>query len=220
MLLNKKRQGGQAIVELLLISITMLFTILGVLQMALALNAYTLVRYAAYNATRAGIVHGGNKDFMLEAARISLLATFPSHGRADHIKGLEENYLSAVATDTQTNMTANNLPITDVQILNKDKIPCNKVVTFDDPAEAEDSLLTVRVTHQYQLVIPLVNRMLYYVYQQVENLGAYQGETPDQIAAITDQKRRTGEYLDIEYRIPLSATYTMRMQSDYVKLCN
>ena len=65
-------EQGQGMVEFVIIAITMLFTILGVLQMALVLNAYTLVRYAAYNAARAGIVHGGNLDQMKEAERISL----------------------------------------------------------------------------------------------------------------------------------------------------
>jgi hypothetical protein len=201
--------------EFVIIAITLLFTILGVIQMALVLNAFTLVRYAAYNAARAGIVHGGDKDAMKEAARISLLATFPSHGRADTPRGFMENYLGSQLTDSNSLLNDQGEEITKVEIFNKKNLPCGAVVTFDDPVDAKDSTITVKVTHYYELVIPLVGRMLYYVYKQASH-GGYQGEDVNQVAAKTDQLRRSGSFHDIEYRIPLVGVYTMRMQSDLV----
>ncbi len=121
--------------EFVIIALTMLFTLLGVIQLALVLNAYTMVRYAAYNAARAGIVHGGDRDKMVEAARQSLLATFPSHGRASSALGMMENYQASVATDQNT--VLNNFfgkPITDVEIINNGA-NCGDVVTFDDPVD-------------------------------------------------------------------------------------
>ena len=105
--------------------------------------------------------------------------------------------------------------ITKVQVFNKQNVACGSVVTFDDPVDTEDSLLTVQVTHYYELVIPLVGRLLYYVYKQVITVG-YQNEDIFQITAKTDALRRSN---DIEYRIPLRAAYTMRMQSDFKNDC-
>lgn len=215
---NKKQRNerGQAIVEFALIAITFLFTILGVIQLAMCLNAYSLVRYAAYNAARAGVVHGADPDKMHEAARVSLLPIFPRHGRADHIRGLTENYLAAVATDNIPFLfTYFGEKITDVSVVNKDDFSCGDVVTFDDPADAENSLLTVQVVHRYELVIPLVNRILFYIYENWRFGTSVGNRSLDNAAKVTHQKRTTGTYQNIEYRIPLVAHYTMRMQSDF-----
>lgn len=204
----------------MLIAITVLFTLLGVIQLALVLNASTMVHYAAYNAARAAIVHGADKNKMLEAARLSLLANFPSQGRADNLKGYYQNYLSAKDTDNNPNLTVSGEPITRVEILNKNNLGCDQVVTFDDPVDTKNAILTVRVVHLYELGIPLVNRMLYFLYQKViANVGD-NGETINQLAAITAELEKTGEYKDIEYRIPLVGFYTMRMQSDYIQQCS
>ncbi len=215
-----KNNQGQAIVEFTLIAITLIFTILGVIQLALVLNAYSMVHYAAYNAARAAIVHGADKNKMQEAARLSLLSTFPSHGRADNLKGYYQNYLSAKDTDNDPNLTESGKPITRVEILNKNNLACDEVVTFDDPVDAKKAILTVRVVHQYQLVIPMVNRMLYYLYKKVIAGEGDHGETIDNLAAVTAKMEKTGEFQDIEYRIPLVSFYTMRMQSDYVQECS
>ena len=59
---SARDQTGQAMVEFVIAAITFLFTILGVIQLALVLNARTMVQYSAYNAARAGVVHGGDAD--------------------------------------------------------------------------------------------------------------------------------------------------------------
>lgn len=212
-------ESGQAMVEFVLSVITFLFCVLGIIQLALCLNAYSLVRYAAYNAARAGIVHQADLDRMREAARLSLLAIFPRHGRADHQLGVTENYLGALATDQFPNSGFNFRPITDVRIVNSDIFDGVSVVTFDDPAQARQSLITVEVTHHYELIIPLVNRMLFYLYRRFKLSGGAirsGSDSVDRIAAITDRERRTGDLRDIEYRIPIVAHYTMRMQSDFI----
>lgn len=213
---NAKDQSGQAIVEFLLSIVSFLFCILGVIQLALCLNAFALVRYAAYNAARAGVVHGVDMSKMQDAARISLLPIFPRHGRADHLRGVTENYLGAAATDQSTTYTFNNLPITQVKVLNNNSLNSGDVVTFDDPAEGRSAIITVQVVHQYELIIPLVNRILYYLYRRKKTEGIdYQGQSVDNLAATTDKLRRNGDLKDVEYRIPIVAHYTMRLQSDY-----
>ena len=224
------KESGQALVEFLFIAITFLFVILGTIQMAMVLNAYTLVRYAAYNAARAAIVHGHDADTldkkMHDAARMSLLAVFPRHGRADHATGVVENYLAASSTDgggspeldRDPSLTFFGDPITQVKILNPKGLASGTVITFDDYTESDKSLLTVQVTHFYELVIPLVNRILFYVYDQFRTGGEQAGlRSLDNLARETDRRRRAGgEYFNIEYRIPLVATYSARAHTDVV----
>lgn len=219
-LFSRSDESGQAIVEFVLSAITLFFVILGVLQLALVLNAQSLVQYAAYNAARAAIVHGGDssvlQDKMNEAARVSLLAVFPRHGRADHLRGLMENYRGAKETDQQASLTYFNEPITEVQMLPTALGSSGDVITFDDELEASRANVTVQVVHRYELVIPLVNRILFYLYTRYRSGAGYSGESADYLARITDKKRRSGDFHDIEYRLPLVAHYTMRLQSDLI----
>lgn len=223
----KRGQSGQAMVEFVFVAITFLFVILGIIQLALVLNAYALTRYAAYNAARAAIVHGGDLEKMKDAARISLISIFPKHGRADHLKGVTENYLAAKATDDDSNYYTYTVringtnetrseKITDVKILDNRGVGSGEVVTFDDPVQAPKGLITVQVIHNYELVIPLVNRILFVVYQRFVAGVGYNNETLDNLSQETDKMRRSGG-LSGEYRYPLVAHYTMRLQSDYEK---
>ena len=164
---------------------------------------------------RAGIVHNGNLEKMREAARLSLVSIFPRHGRADHVRGYVENYLGARATDSSPAFGYFGKPITEVKIVNNRNLAPGTIITFDDPAQAQSAVITVQVVHHYELVVPLVNRMVFYVYKLMREGPGYQGQSLDNLAAVTDQKRRTGDLRDIEYRIPLVAHYTMRLQSDY-----
>lgn len=212
---KKKKDGGesgQAMVEFCLCAITFFFVILGVMQLAMVLNAYSLVRYAAYNAARAAIVHGGSQEKMEEAARLSLLATFPSHGRADTIRGTVDNYLGAKATDNLPVLSFFNEPITKVELIRR--TGAEGVVTFDDPRDTPKAIITVKVTHLYQMVIPLVNRIIFRVFMMIKQEGGYQGQTVNQLSAETNQARRGGNLADKEFRVPLVGVYTMRMQSD------
>ena len=209
-----KGESGQAMVEFVFSAITFLFVILGVIQLALVLNCYSLVRYAAYNAARTGIVNGADLTKMQEAARVSLLPVFPRHGRADQLRGITENYLAAKATDQALNMTYFNEPITKVRVIDNFGLATNQIVTFDDPKDANRSYITVEVKHLYELVIPLVNRILFHVYTKYRSGEGYQGQSLDNLSKVTDQRRRTGDFNDIEYRVPIVAYYTMRLQSD------
>ena len=213
----KGGEGGQAMVEFVLSAITFLFVILGVMQMALMLNAYSLVRYAAFNAARAASVHGGDEDKMKEAARLSLIAIFPRHGRADHATGFVDNYLGAKLTDSNPLGTVGDGAITQVKILDNNGVGSGNVVTFDDYTEGGKGVVTIQVVHYYELVIPLVNRILYFVYKRfqlgVGGLGIG-GDDIIELSATTDKLRRTGLLSGLEYRVPIVAHYTIRMQSD------
>ena len=59
-----ENQEGAAASETAITIMTFLMIVLGIIQLAMVLNAKLLVNYAAYSAARAGIVHNGdfNRD--------------------------------------------------------------------------------------------------------------------------------------------------------------
>lgn len=199
-------------VEFVIVAMTLLFILLGTLQLALLLNAQMLVRYAAFNAARTAIVTGGDRLKMLDAARMSLLPVFPNHGRALTPLGWEENYLGALRVDQQTNwLGANGVAITSVSIENVKK---GEVITFDDPGSGTVKPITVQVTHQYELVIPIVNAAIVKA-RELFAAGKSPG-TPDELVkrSAESARRLKAKPLWSGYRVPLTATYTMHPQSD------
>ena len=212
---KKSAESGQALTEFVIIAITFLFVVLGLMQLAMVLNAQTLTKYAAYNAVRAAIVSSADQGLMEEAARLSLVGTFPRHGVADTRLGFSSNYLAAKAVDRLPAYADSLEPITSVRVTQPSGLPSGTVITFDDPAQADLAVITVQVVHNYELVIPLVNRILFFVYERFRRGESGRGESLDALSAQSNVLR-TGRYRDIEYRIPLVAHYTMRLQSDYV----
>lgn len=211
-----RETSGQAIVEFLFCLITFLFVFLGTLQLALCLNAYSIVRYAAFNAARSAIVHGANHGKMLEAARVSLLGIFPRHGRASTVRGMTENYLSSLAVDQSRYWQGlSGKAITEVSLIPAHGVRVGEVVSFDDPKSAEKGVVTVRVEHQYELVVPLANAIIYKILHMVSD-GDTKARTLDDVARLAaEDKKHEDPWRDSGYRIPLVAYYTMRMQSDY-----
>jgi hypothetical protein len=72
----RRDQSGQAMVESAIVIPLMIFLILGVIQLVMIQHAKIMTEYAAYNATRAGIVWNADKIIMENAAIISLLPTY------------------------------------------------------------------------------------------------------------------------------------------------
>jgi hypothetical protein len=211
-------QSGQSLVEFLFASITFFFALLGTLQLAFVLNAHSLVRYAAFNAARSAIVYGADRTKMQEAARLSLLAVFPTHGRADSVYGLTQNYLAAKKVAQENNwLGLKGKPITSVQIINTRGLKPGDVVPFDDPPAADKAVITVQVVHYYELVVPLVNAMVWRIWQRLDEANK-KPLTLDELARDAAKARRRlsakDREMDSGFRIPLVARYTMVMQSD------
>ena len=131
---------------------------------------------------------------------------------------MTENYLAAVATDSfPFFFSYYGEPITSVRIIDSEGLASGSVVTFDDPNQSRDASITVEVRHLYELVIPLVNRMVFWVYTRIQENGRYGEEPLNYISDQVDRERREGgDFYDIEYRIPIVAHYTIHLQSDYV----
>ncbi|MCC6932492.1 MAG: pilus assembly protein [Deltaproteobacteria bacterium] len=222
---GKQVEDGQALVEFIFVAITFLFVLLGVIQLAMCLNAYTMVRYAAYNAARAAIVHANDpssrQHYMMEAARISLLAIFPKHGRATHQLGIVENYNSSRDMDQNPNLNYSRQPITQVTVIPHPGQADSGGFRFDDIQSVDKAYITVKVKHHYELMMPLVNRLLFYVYLKYHNASGFDEDKQESImrmTRITDiERRQGGEFYKIKYRIPIIAHYTMPLQTDFIQ---
>ncbi len=68
-------EQGQAMVEFTLVAPTLIFMMLGILQLGMLQHAQVLTEYAAFMAARAGIVHNGDPKEMERAAFMALLPT-------------------------------------------------------------------------------------------------------------------------------------------------
>jgi hypothetical protein len=203
--------AGQAIAEFLFCAITFLFVLLGSLQLVLLLNAQIAVNYAAYNAARAAIVNGCDSNKMRTAVEMSLAPVFPKHGRASTPLGFMQNVNAAAAVDSNTGWWGlNGDPITKISMT---KGPGGgQTVTFDDTAQGARSVITVEVVHQYELIIPLVNGILFQA-MTLGRRGRLGGKTLDKLAKEAAAARPTSRNYS-GYRYPLSSTYTMHLQSD------
>ncbi len=81
---------------------------------------------------------------------------------------------------------------------------------------ADKAVITVEVRHNYELVIPVVNRILFYIYTLWHDSGGAGDRSVDRLSYESDKLRRTGgDFGYKEFRLPLVAHYTMRLQSDW-----
>tara|TARA_Y100001934_G_scaffold239961_1_gene293958 strand:+ start:265 stop:1140 length:876 start_codon:yes stop_codon:yes gene_type:complete len=82
-------EEGQAMVEAAIVLPLMTFIVVGTIQLLQIQQAKVLTEYAAYQATRTGIVHNGDRKPMLNAA---LIAVLPSLGATDSLAGKRDPF--------------------------------------------------------------------------------------------------------------------------------
>jgi hypothetical protein len=95
------RQGGQALVETVIVIPVMIFTILGALQLMTLQHAQVMTEYCAYNAVRAGIVHHGNWNMMRNAAMFGAL---PIYERTDSLSSFAQAWAKIKALTEATEL--------------------------------------------------------------------------------------------------------------------
>src|SRR5512141_3478894 len=83
-------EGGQAIVEAALVLPSLVFLLLGAVQLTQLQQARILADYAAFAAARAGIVMNGDPGKMRDAAALAIL---PAFGAADSLAALGKTLL-------------------------------------------------------------------------------------------------------------------------------
>ncbi|MBN1208376.1 MAG: pilus assembly protein [Myxococcaceae bacterium] len=233
---TRSPESGQAAIESAITLPLFVFLILGILQLSLMHQARLLTKYAAYKAVRAGALHNASMQKMERAALAVLLPLVSRDmGGGEHIKPTH------AASDFQAKwrwaqvlgnrMEEADLPYVQVTVCGplRGNFPGNpREVNFDAPAYAtsEDweqgqrTKLRLQVTFNYRMPIPFANWIIFNAARNREvpwlmRLGKAQGRkrsSPD---------ARGGDlYLALAekgvYAHPIRATYTMRMQSNFL----
>ncbi len=231
------REEGQALVETAIVMPLYVFLILGLLQLGLMHQARLMVKYASYQAVRAGALHNADVTEM-EKAALGVLLPLASHksGRNEYIKKID----SGISYDTKWTeywTVRRNYLVPGLMKIARVTI-CGPVtsdfggktkgeIDFDDPKydssawkTNQATKLRAQVTFHYRMPIPFANAVIERI---MWNLKV------PRVLYLKKNKLATpkigpkfAEYYGLAsqgiYVIPIRANYTMRMQSNiYLK---
>jgi hypothetical protein len=229
-------ESGQAAIEAAIVLPLFVFLILGILQLGLMHQARLLTKYAAYKAVRAGSLHNASMQKM-ERAALGVLLPLVSRDRGGGEQILpthDANGFQAKWNWSQVlrnKMDEADLPYVQVTICGPERsdFPGNpREVNFDAPVfvanedwqKGQRTKLRVQVTFNYRMPIPFANQVIFAAARNREELwlmrmGKAQGSErsfhdargQDPYRALAEQGR---------YVHPIRATYTMKMQSNFL----
>jgi hypothetical protein len=225
-------ESGQAAVESAIVLPLFVFLILGILQLGLMHQARLMTKYAAYKAVRAGSLHNASVDKMERAALAVLLPLLSQdNGGGEYIKSVTS------ASDFHTKWSwpgviINRMPdagikYADVTICGplKNEFPGAKdEVDFDDPdntvsddwQKGQRTKLRIQVTFNYRMPIPFANVVIHAISRNREIPSVLRLSSnaspkgPEKTDLYNSLARTKGLYI-----LPIRATYTMRMQSNF-----
>lgn len=220
---DQSHRRGQVALEAALALPLLLSLGLGVLQLGLMQQARLMTEYAAFAAARAGIVWGGNNERMHDAA---LVAVLPTLGRTDRMESFGATWTSARERDLQMHRrlraarpdgtppsleSAGLMGLVRADMVSPAGSAGWRELDFDGPG----AVLDVRVRYLYELRIPFAGWMIFnawYAASAGEALGIHHARgfplTPAEMEVLWQLARQH------RFFIPLSATYSMRMQSN------
>lgn len=240
-------ESGQVIVEQALILPMVVFLILGIVQLSMIQHARINAEYAAFNAARAGIVYNGDPMMMRRAASLTVL---PTVQRADNWGDVGRFYLDHAISEALFEFLDIQLPIqrVEVEILEPSDTSIFegayarhlnfKQIDFDDyrDAVAEANLLSIQVTHYYELRIPFANWMIqsmWFAHRLGDAVGwegvefttqsdggqsSYASAAQQAIGDPLQEVRWAAMARQANmYFVPIQTHYTMRMQSNLYK---
>lgn len=215
----RQDQAGQAMTEFIIAFPVLLLFILAIIQLALLYNAKQVVTYAAFMAARSTAVYPNQRQQAINAAFLACVPISASTGQL--IKSLFQSDSSG-GSDTrgiETYRIFQNLPGAGgmaLQIGDKYAYSClfTKVRFLDDRGEEikVDRQLkvgeefTVEVTHWYNLIIPLINRII--ATREIEVPGS-----PVKITLPTEILNLTGMETG-NYYFPIRSHTTMKVEDD------
>lgn len=214
------------------------FLILGILQLGLMHQARLLTKYAAYKAVRAGALHNARVDRMERAALAVLLPLLSSRapGGIEYIRpvGSASEFQTKWNEVLQNQMPGTSLKYADVTICGptREDIPGGgSELDFDDPQQtapdgwrqSQRTKLRVQVTLNYRMLIPFADWVIYQTARgrEIPALLRMHNKEKDFGPKRGLGGKKTGESPYEEaaeqgiYVMPIRATYTMRMQSNF-----
>lgn len=234
-------------VEAAIVLPAMIFLILVTIQLTMVQHARIMTEYAAFCAARAGIVFNADPNAMQQAAEIALS---PTVGRTDTLAWMTRTNLE-VQTIERVARAPFRLPMVRIEVLSPRAGDFatwgthlgQKELDFDDlrTGASRATLLSINLRYYYQMRIPFANQILLNIFfaQRLNTLQLWQGydmtkpELANGVNAdVATMARAAGSGIEDaggiiaaamlrRFYFPVSATYTMRMQSNpFVQYAN
>lgn len=225
---ERSSQRGQAAVETAITLPTLIFVLLGLLQLTLAHHARIAAEVAAFRAARAGSLFRGDCDEMERAALLALVPTMPSPASPGATP--QTRYV-----ETAREIVYSNLPVTAVgrgagiPLVMLERKLANPRDRFDDPLAAgtPPMSLHVKLTYLYEARIPFANWIMSRFWYAGQT-GVQWAETNPLMPVGRDAKMpavnrtSTNQVLNFVntghgvnyYVLPIVASWSTRMMSD------
>ncbi|WP_322010720.1 TadE/TadG family type IV pilus assembly protein [Paraburkholderia sp. J12] len=227
---RRRGQRGQSATEFIIALPVLLLLCLGLIQFALLYQAKSTVNYATLMAARAGAVENGQKTAMLNGFGRGIAPLFA------HSTGLATQQM-AVATAT---IEARNPGITTLAVISPTgaalsdfgranyyagktvtEIP-NDTLMYRNTQTGSSSglsiqdanLLKISVTYCYDLYVPFINRVIFYLVNGISNI--YSTGNSGGLGLPTKMNGCYGySAISGDFRIPIESEAIVRMQSPY-----
>jgi hypothetical protein len=225
-----KRQRGQSATEFIIVLPVLLLLCLGLIQFGLLYQAKSTLNYATLMAARAGAVENGQKAAMLNGFGRGIAPLFA------HSTGLATQQM-AVVTGT---VEARNPGITSLTVISPTgaalsdfgrtnyyagktvvEIPNDTLMYRNTQAGTSSglsiqdaNLLKISVTYCYDLYVPFINRVIFYLVNGISNI--YSTGNSGGLGLPTKMNSCYGySAVSGDFRIPIESEAIVRMQSPF-----
>lgn len=195
-----RRQRGQSMTEFIIVWPVLVLLVFGTLQLILIYLAKSTLNYATFEATRAGTLNQARREEVDLGFIRGMAPMYTTHIRSvnDAREKIEEEINDGNVCIERINPTSSAFD----EFADADNQIPNDNLMFRDPAVQsgttiqEANLLKIRVTYCYELIVPIINRLI----PQLMEAGGLTGGSYEQ---------RCWE----QNRIPIKAQGILRMQS-------
>lgn len=241
-----RRESGQVAVETAIVMPLFVFLVLGLLQLGLLHQARVLTKYAAYKAVRVGSIHNAKMEAMKRAALAVMLPMTGKRnnfggGQGMYYKATAGGFAASWAQAKGGVSKGDNDPANPLKVVICD--PTSQITgDFDDPDSQmgpgggwegqNHGRLAIQITNNQEMVIPFANAVIFYILVAQERAEFYnvlrmrpEGDQrhKDWLAtrnAANGESRYVDRFINLAqsgtYVIPIRASWSMRMQSNYL----
>ncbi len=227
---GRKTQRGQAGVETAIVLPLLVFTLLGMLQLTVALHARISTEYAAFRAARAASVYRLDCEKMVNAALLGILPTLPAPKGARTGSDVGSRYRDLAAATLGSNRDASDDKGVATPLVVVDYAVPRPRDRFDDALEVTEPAMkvNVKVTYFYRYRFPFVDGILSRFWLALQTGAAWAGTSDPTLPVAKARSPGTpeGTYRGADlatvqsavargyFVTPVVATWTMRMMSD------
>lgn len=229
---SRRAEGGQGLVELIIVLPVLIFLIMGIIQFALLYQTRSVLNHATFLAARAGALNNGQLGGFnplgagIRQGLAAGLAPLFNHGttiaaltqaRANAFTEVRNPFITNINIISPTRQMQNDFGIPRVGGGGGREIP-NDSLQYRDSAQVgatskvsiqDANLLKIEVTYCARLIVPIANRAIYSIANGISNFWNPGNDTNGTIT-------RCGIFnSSSDYRIAVKSIYMIRMETPY-----